>query len=171
MRDMKSALLGATAATALIFLGAVGARANQTLPVVRASRIDLVDGDGHTRARLSLENGHPDLVFYSQDGKPVSAIGVTNATNPYVSLHRSGGGLGITLGNTDSGDPNISLFGAGGKPLAILGLMPGDKPGILFKDPVNQSAASLMGRPSGDYQLVLTGKDGKLRIPVLTGNQ
>lgn len=64
------------------------------------------------------------------------------------------------IGNADSGDPNISVFGVNGKPLVVLGLMPGDKPGILLKSAAGKSAATLGMLPAGDYQLVITGKDG-----------
>lgn len=160
MKNLTSALVGAGVAASLVGFGTMAARATQSAPVTKTSRVDLVDGEDHTRARLRLDSGNPDLVFYSQDGKPVSAIGVTNTSNPYVSLHRKDGGLSTALGNADSGDPNISVFGVNGKPLVVLGLMPGDKPGILLKSAAGKSAATLGMLPAGDYQLVITGKDG-----------
>jgi hypothetical protein len=168
MKTLTSALVGAAVATGLVGFGAMTARATQTAEVVKTSRVDLVDGEGHTRARLSLDSGNPDLVCYTRDGKPVSAIGVTNTSNPYVSLHRKDDGLSIVSGNADTGDPNISVFGANGKPLVILGLVPGDKPSILLKSAADRSSASLGLRPAGEYQLVITGKDGQPRVPVLT---
>jgi hypothetical protein len=127
----------------ILFLAVAGLLMGQALPrsrVVEAEAFILKDGQGKTRARLSLRNGFsPGLELYDKDGN-VRAI----------------------LGMDPDSSSGLLFFDEEQKPRASLGLNM-DGPRLWFADKSNKTRASINLSPDGSPGLELLDQEGNMR--------
>jgi hypothetical protein len=127
----------------ILLLAVASVLMGQALPrsrVIEGEAFILKDGQGKTRARLSLRTGFsPGLELYDKDGN-VRAL----------------------LGADPDSSSGLLFFDEEQKPRASLGLNV-DGPRLWFADKSNKTRASINLSPDGSPGLELLDKDGNLR--------
>jgi len=127
----------------ILFLAVAGLLTGQALPrskVVEAEAFILKDGQGKTRARLSLRTGFsPGLELYDKDGN-----------------------LRAILGTDPDSSSGLLFFDEEQKPRASFGVNV-DGPRLWFADKSNKTRASINLSPDGSPGLELLDKEGNMR--------
>lgn len=167
-----AAVIGGVVGAGLV-LSEVRAQASSALvanpKVLTANCLDITDGDGSIRCKITAEGGTPICFFYGKSGGPRMRIGLLGAeqnSSPFISLQDSGSnerlGLGVDLENIKEPFSYLRMRNAEGTTRLLAAMQPERGPMVTMNDDYGKPRGGLMmfdGTKGQDAGLLITGKD------------
>jgi hypothetical protein len=130
--------------------------------MVTASEFRLIDGDGRTRALLSLLRGKPRLIMTDEKGEFRIELGLGVDGQPALWLRDQDGKARAQIGLTGTGSPGLELTDGRGRNRTSLGLASNGEPSLLLRDDTGRERLALW-QEKGELGLALADKDGRPR--------